>query len=81
MVTRSLGIPRLIKVKHNVFRSLVRRRTGRIAETVKVYAICDASGGVKESIHEGLKSVPFGVSNLELRQLVFSDILAVHSNQ
>ena len=68
-------------MKHNVFLSLVRRRTGWIAATVKVYAICDASGGVKESIHEGLESVLFGVSNLELRQLVFFDIVAVHSNQ
>ena len=81
MITRSLGIPRQIKIKHNVLLSLIRRRTGWITETVKVYVVCDASGGIKESIHEGLESVPFGVGNLEPRQLVFFDILAVHSNQ
>ena len=51
------------------------------AEIVKVYVVCDASGSVKESVHKGLESVPFCVSNLELRQLVFFDILAVHSDQ
>ena len=63
------------------FQSFGERRAGWIAETVKAYAVCDVSGGVKESIHEGLESVLFGVSNLELRQLVFFDILAMHSNQ
>ena len=80
-ITQSLGIPRQIKVEHNVFWSLIGRRTGWVAETVKVYVVCDASGSVKESVHKGLESVPFCVSNLELRQLVFFDILAVHSNQ
>ena len=68
-------------MEHNVFWSLIGRRTGWVAETVKVYAVCDASGSVKESVHKGLESVPFCVSNLELRQLVFFDILAVHSDQ
>ena len=81
MITKSLGIPRQIKVKHNVFLSLARRRTGWVAETVKVYAVCNASGGVKESVHEGLEGVPLCVSNLELRQLVFFDVFAVHSDQ
>ena len=54
MITQSLGIPRQIKVKHNVFRSLVRRRAGWVTETVKVYAVCNASGSVKESVQEGL---------------------------
>ena len=68
-------------MEHNVFWSLIGRRTGWVAETVKVYAVYDASGSVKESVHKGLESVPFCVSNLELRQLVFFDILAVHSDQ
>ena len=56
-------------------------RAGWIAEIVKVYVVYDASGGIKESVHERLESVPFCVSNLELRQLVLFDILAVHSDQ
>ena len=64
-----------------MFCSLFRRRTCWIAETVKVDAVCNASGGVKESVHEGLESVPFCVSNLELRQLVFFDVFTVHSDQ
>ena len=66
---------------HNVFRSLVRRRAGWITETVKINAIYNASGSFKESDHEGLESVLHGVHNLEGRQLVFSGVLAVHSNQ
>ena len=57
------------------------RRTGWVTETVKVYDVCDASGSVKESVHKGLESVPFCVSNLELHQLVFFDVFAVHSDQ
>ena len=68
-------------MEHNVFRSRVRRRTGWVAETVKIYVVCNASGGVKEGVHEILKRAPLRVSNLELRQLVFFDILAVHSDQ
>ena len=68
-------------MEHNVSRSRRRRRTGWVAETVEVDAVCNASGGVKESVHEGLESVPLCVSNLELRQLVLVDILVVHSNQ
>ena len=68
-------------MEHNVFRSRVRRRTGWVAETVKVYAACNASGSVKESVHEGLEGVPLCVSNLELRQFVFFDVFAVHSDQ
>ena len=81
MITQSLGIPRQIREEHNVFRSRIRRRTSWVAETVEVNAVCNASGGVKESVHEGLESVPFGVSNLELRQLVFFDVFVVHSDQ
>ena len=68
-------------MEHDVSRSRVRRRTGWVAETVKVYAVCNASGGIKESVHEGLEGVPLCVSNLELRQLVFFDVFAVHSDQ
>ena len=64
-----------------MFCSFVKRRTCWIAETAKVNAVYDASGGIKESVHEGLETVFFGVHNLEGRQLVFSDILAVHSDQ
>ena len=67
-------------MEHNVSRSRIRRRTGWVAETVKVYDVRNASGGVKESVHEGLESVPLCVSNLELRQLVFFDVFAVHSD-
>ena len=68
-------------MEHNVSWSRVRRRTGWVAETVKVYVVCNASGGVKESVHEGLESVPLCVSNLQLRQLVFFDVFEVHSDQ
>ena len=51
---------------HNVC-SLVGRRASWIAETAKVDVVCNASGGVKESVHEGLEGVPLSVSNLELR--------------
>ena len=64
-----------------MFCSLVERRTCWIIETDKVDVVCDASGGDKESVHEGLEIVLFGVRNLESRQLVFYDILAVHSDQ
>ena len=64
-----------------MFCSLVRRRTCWIAETAKVNAICDASGDIKESVHEGLETVLFGVCNLEGRQLVFPDILVVDWEQ
>ena len=63
------------------FRSRIRRRTGWVAETVKVNVVCNASGGIKEGVHERLESVPLRVSNLEFRQLVFFDVLAVHSDQ
>ena len=64
-----------------MFCSLVRRRTCWIAETVKVDAVCNVSGGIKESVHEGLESMLLGVHNLEGRQLIFSGVFAVHSDQ
>ena len=66
---------------HKVFQSLVRRRAGWITETVKINVVCNASGNFKESVHEGLESVLLGVHNLEGRQLVFSGVFAVHSDQ
>ena len=81
MITRSLGILRQISVGHNVFQSLVRRRAGWITETIKINVVCNASGSFKESVYEGLESVLLGVHNLEVRQHVFSDVLAVHSDQ
>ena len=63
------------------FRSLGGRRAGWIAEAVKVNAIRNASGSLKESVHEGLEGVLLIIHNLESRQLVFPGILAVHSNQ
>ena len=80
-ITQSLGIPRQIKVEHNVFWSLIGRRTGWVAETVKVYDVCNASGSIKKSVHEGLEGVPLCVSNLELCQLVLFDVFEVHSDQ
>ena len=65
---------------HNVG-SLGRRRTCWIAKAVKVDDVCDASGGVKEGAHEGLEAELLSVGNLERRQLVFSDILVVDSDQ
>ena len=47
----------------------------------KVDVVCDASGGVKESVHKGLETELFGVANLEGRQLVFSRILAVDADK
>ena len=68
-------------MEHNVFRSRITRRTGWVEETVKVNVVYNASGGVKEGVCERLERVLPCVSNLELRQLVFFDILAVHSDQ
>ena len=65
---------------HNVC-SLGRRRTCWLDEAVKVDDVCDTSGGVKEGVHEGLEAELLSVGNLESRQLVFSNILAVDSDQ
>ena len=65
---------------HNVC-SLGRRMTCWLDEAVKVNAVCDISSSVDEGIHEGLEVELLGVGNLESRQLVFSDILAVDSDQ
>ena len=80
-ITKSLGIPRQIKVKHNVFRSLVRRRVGWITEAVKINAVYNTSGRLKEGVHEGLEGVLLSIHNLEGRQLVCSIVFAVHSDQ
>ena len=63
------------------FRSLGGRRAGRIAEAVKVNDVRNTSGSLKEGVHEGLEGVLLSIHNLEGRQLVFSGILAVHSDQ
>ena len=63
------------------FRSLGGRRAGWIAEAVKVNAISNTSGCLKEGVHEGLEGVLLSIHNLEGRQLVFFGLLAVHSNQ
>ena len=80
-VTKSLGIPRRIKVRHNVFQSLGGRRTGRIAEAVEVDAVGDASGCLEEGVHEVLEGVLLSVRHVESCQLVFLSLLAVHSDQ
>ena len=63
------------------FRSLGRRRAGWIAEAVKVNVVCNTIGSLKEGVHEGPESMLLSIHNLEGRQLVFSGVLAVHSNQ
>ena len=67
-------------MEHNVC-SLGERRARWIAKAVKADVVCDASGSVKEGVHKGLESELLGVGNLEGRQLVFSDVLAMHSDQ
>ena len=67
-------------MEHNVC-SLGRRRTCWLDEAVKVNVVCDTSSGIDEGVHEGLEVELLGVGNLESRQLVFSDILAMHSDQ
>ena len=80
-ITKSLGIPRQIKVKHNVFQSLGGRRTGRIAEAVEVDVVGNTSGCLEEGVHEGLEGILLSIRYLEGSQLVFLSLLAVHSNQ
>ena len=63
------------------FQSLGGRRAGWIAEAVKVDAVGNTSGCLKEGVHEGLEGVLLGIHNIEGRQLVLSSLLAVHSNQ
>ena len=65
---------------HNVC-SLSGRRTCSLNKAVKVNVVCDTSSGVDEGVHEGLEVELLGVGNLECRQLVFSDILTVDSDQ
>ena len=64
-ITKSLGILRQIKVKHNVFESLGGRRTGRIAEAVEVDVVGNTSGCLEEGVHEGLEGVLFSIRYLE----------------
>ena len=61
--------------------SLGRRRTRWLDEAVEVDAVYDAHGSVKEGVHEGLEGVLLSVHNLESRQLVFSGVFVVHSDQ
>ena len=63
------------------FRSLGGRRAGWIAEAVKVNAVSNMSGCLKEGVHEGLEGVLLSIHNLEIRQLVFPGVLVVHPNQ
>ena len=63
------------------FRSLGGRRVGWIAEAVGVDTVSNTSGCLKEGVHEGLEGVLISIRNLEGRHLVFSSLLAVHSNQ
>ena len=65
---------------HNVC-SLGRRRTRWLDEAVEIDVVCDAHAGVKEGVHDGLEVELLCVGNLEGRQLVFSDVLAMHSDQ
>ena len=64
-----------------MFHSLDWRSTHWITEIVNIDTICDASGSIKEGVHERLEREIFCVGNLEGRQLVFFDVLAVHSDQ
>ena len=57
------------------------RRTCWLDEAVKINDVCDASSGIDEGVHEGLKAELLGVGYIESRQLVFSDILAMDSYQ
>ena len=63
------------------FKSLGGRRTGRVAEAVKIDAVGDASGCLEESVHEVLEGVLLGVCHFESCQLVLLGLLAVHSDQ
>ena len=62
-------------------KSLSGRRTGRVAEAVKVDVVGNASGCLKEGVHEGLEGVLLSIRYLESSQLVFLSLLAVHSDQ
>ena len=61
--------------------SLRRRRTGRLDELVQVNAVGDPSGSNDEGLHERLEVMLFGVSDLDRRQLVFTNLLAMDSHQ
>ena len=63
------------------FQSLGGRRAGWIAEAVKVDAVGNTSGCLKEGVHEGLEGVLLSIHNLEGHQLVFSGVFAVHLDQ
>ena len=63
------------------FKSLGGRRTGRVAEAVKIDVVSDASGCLKESVHEVLEGVLLGVRHFESCQLVFPCFLVMHSDQ
>ena len=63
------------------FQSLGGRRASWIAEAVKVDAVDNMSGCLKEGVHEGLEGVLLSIHYLEGRQLVLFSLLVVHSNQ
>ena len=63
------------------FQSLNGRRVGWITEAVKVDAVGNTSGCLKEGVHEGLEGVLLSIHYLEGRQLVLFSLLVVHSNQ
>ena len=63
------------------FQSLGGRRAGWITEAIKVDAVSNTSGCLKEGVHEGLKLKLLGVGNLERRQLLSFDFLAMDPDQ
>ena len=67
-------------MRHKVC-SLIRRRTCWLDEAVKVDAVCNTSGSIDEDLHEGLELELLGVGNLEIRQLIFFNLLAMDSYQ
>ena len=61
--------------------SLGRRRASWLDKLVQVDSISNTSGSVDEGLHEGLEFELLGVGNLESRQLVFFDLLAMDADQ
>ena len=66
---------------HNVFPSLDGRRTGWIAEAVKIDVVGNTGGCLEEGVHEGLEGVLLSIRYFEGHHLSFFSLLAVHSNQ
>src|SRR4051812_17719379 len=68
------------KVRHKSF-LLLRRRTGRGNELIKINPACNTSGSSNESLHEVLKAELPGIGNLNGSQLLLSHLLTVDANQ